>query len=185
VIIGCDVDGVIADLHTEWLHRYNAEYGDAMRVTDIICWDIHKLVRPECGTHIYAYLSDPDLYANVPLVEGARFGVGYLRAMGHRVVFITSNAKGMTDQKWRWLERWGFLPAGDTAIDLVCATDKSFFAVDAMIEDYAENLRESRASLRLLLSRPWNVAADGPWCRVPSWVGICEYFSTLAGRATA
>lgn len=179
MIIGCDVDGVLADLHTEWLRRYNAEYADNMKVTDIVCWNIHTLVKPACGKAIYKYLSEPDLYERVVPLEGSRFGVGYLRAMGHRVVFITSNAKGMTDQKWQWLERHGFLPAADTAIDLVCATDKSLFNIDAMIEDYTENLRDTHAAYRFLLSRPWNAGAVGPWHRKASWRAICDYFQTL------
>lgn len=180
MIIGCDVDGVIADLHPEWLRRYNAEYADNMQVADIVCWGLHTLVRPACGKKIYSYLSAPDLYERVLPLDGARFGVGYLRAMGHRVVFITSNAKGMTDQKWAWLERHGFLPAGDTAPDLVCATDKSLFMIDAMIEDYHENLLFSQARCRILLTRPWNASAQGPWKRVWSWREVCDQIKAAA-----
>lgn len=180
MIIACDVDGVIADLHVEWLRRYNADHGDRLTPADIHTWEIHRFVRPECGKRIYDYLHAPDLYDHVPSIHGAAGGVEYLRRLGHRVVFVTSNVRGMTDQKWEWLARNGFLPAGPQAPDLVCATDKSFFAVDAMIEDYHENLRTSRAATRILLTRPWNAGEQGPWYRANSWPDIVQWLELRA-----
>jgi 5'-nucleotidase len=147
-----DVDGVLADLHAEWLRRYNADYGDAMTQDDIICWDFHKLVKPECGTHIYDYLSQPDLYERVVVLPGAQDAVQQMRDRGDRVVYVTSNAKGMTDQKWSWLERNGFL---DRAADLVIATDKALVLTDVLVDDALINVRAFRGPA-VLVTRPWN-----------------------------
>jgi len=163
---------VVADLHTEWLRRYNADYGDTLTSDQVTGWEIHRFVSARCGKRIYDYLGAPDLYDNVPLVKAAAWGVDQLRRRGHRVVFVTSNVKGMLDQKWDWLEKNGFLPPGPTAVDLVSATDKSFIAADVAIDDYQENLRTSRASYRLLLAQPWNAGATGPWDRVFTWPDI-------------
>lgn len=45
----CDVDSVVANIMPEWLRMYNEECGDALRPPDIVEWDMHKLVKPECG----------------------------------------------------------------------------------------------------------------------------------------
>ena len=47
-----DVDGVCADLHMTWLHRYNTDYDDHLIHSDITRWAIHEFVKPECGTKI-------------------------------------------------------------------------------------------------------------------------------------
>lgn len=180
MIIGVDVDGVVADLHTEWLRRYNADYGDCLTPEGFRAWDVHRFVKPECGKRIYDYLHDADLYPHVDPVPGAAEGIYALQSFGHRVVYITSNVWGMSDQKWTWLEQWKFLPREATAPNLISATDKSLFAVDAMVDDYHENLRTSRATHRLLLSRPWNQGEEGPWRRVASWDCVCDYFNGLA-----
>jgi 5'-nucleotidase len=172
----CDVDGVVADLHTEWLRRYNRDYGDTLTADQITGWEIDRFVSVACGKRIYDYLRDPDLYLCVDPVDGAQEGVAELRRRGHRVVFVTSNVKGMLDQKWAWLERNGFLPEGSTAADLVSATDKSFIMGQVAIDDYSENLRTSLAFHRLLFAQPWNVNAHSPhWSRVYNWPSVVEH----------
>lgn len=138
--IACDVDGVIADLTVEWLRRYNRDYNDDLTPARIHQWDMVPAVKAECGHKIYDYLRDPDLYAQVPLIDHAQEGVAQLREWGHRVVFVTSCTKNMADQKWAWLERFGFLKSTlMQSPDLILAHDKSLINADLLIDDHLGN----------------------------------------------
>jgi 5'(3')-deoxyribonucleotidase len=165
-----DVDGVLADLHTEWLRRYNADYGDTMTRDDVTRWGIETLVKPACGKRIYDYLSQPDLYEYVAEIPGAYNAVQAMRARGDRVVYVTSNMKGMTDQKWLWLERHGYLA---DARDLVVATDKSLVLVDALVDDALINVRAFRRGGGVLVNAPWN-RGEPWWLRAYNWSQVLE-----------
>lgn len=139
--IGVDVDGVVADLYTEWLGRYNRDYDDKLTVDDLTVWGIHTLVKPECGTKIFDYLAHPDLYEKIEPIGGARSAVYYIRQNGDRPIFVTSNLRGMTDQKWDWLVRHGFIKEGHYCDDLVVCHDKSLINVDILIDDSYDNVK--------------------------------------------
>lgn len=178
--IAVDVDGVCADLHVEWLRRYNAEFNDSLTVEGIHQWDMVPAVKPECGKQIYKYLRDPDIYEKVPPIAGALEGVTKLRDDGWRVVFVTSCVKGMADQKWEWLERHDFLPKGAySQADLVIAHDKSLIRADALLDDYNGNL-DSWMRRGILLDAPYNRAVIGPWVRIHSWPDLPRALSTLS-----
>ena len=164
MIIGVDVDGVLADLHPEWLRRYNVEFDDGLVPEDITHWDFHDIVKPECGKRIYEYLTMPDLYDKVLPVPGAMNGVQTLRRAGHRPVFVTSCVKGMTDAKWDWLEHWNLL---DSASDLVVAHDKSLINLPVLIDDALHNVNWARGDI--LFDAPWNRSERAYPRRVRGW----------------
>lgn len=169
MLIGIDVDGVIANLHQTWLDRYNQDYNDTVRLEQLHNWDAEKWpIKPECGKKIYDYLRQGDLYQEVQPFPGALYFVQSLKKQVHRVVYVTSNAKGMTDQKWEWLEREGFLPTGRyTAEDLVVAHDKRLVKTDVLIDDkLATVVRHPYPTI--LMDQPWN--RDRNWStRAYSW----------------
>lgn len=158
-VIACDVDNVLADLYVEWLRRYNLDYNDSLKPEGIHQWDITQAVKQECGHKIFDYLMHPDLYDLVPLVEFAQEGVAQLREWGYRVVFVTSCTKNMADQKWEWLERFGFLePTKMQHADLILAHDKSLINADLLIDDHVGNFKDwTRPGI--LLTTPPNKAA--------------------------
>jgi len=184
MIIAVDVDGVIADLHEAWLTRYNRDYNDTLRPEDINQWDIEPFVKPECGNKIFSYLSLPDLYKDVKVVPGALEGVAQLRGNGYRVVFATSNVKGMTDPKWEWLEHHGFLDGKRRAHpDLFVAYDKNLVDAALLIDDKAENVDkwiEEKRRRAILFEAPYNKgaldhkhSAFWNWCgRAHNWEGV-------------
>jgi 5'(3')-deoxyribonucleotidase len=155
MIVLVDVDGTVADIHVPWLGMYNADYHDRLTLAHITKWEMHELVKPECGRKIYKYLEDPKLYEKAPVIEGALSGVKQLRANGHKVVFVTA---GVYESKVLWLARNGFLLLENwrNATDVVIASDKSLIMGDALIDDYPVNLTNSPAFLKFLFGRPWN-----------------------------
>ena len=58
LLIGVDVDEVVADLISEWLRRYNVKWNDTLKPEDIHGWAISDFVKPECGKAIYHLLSE-------------------------------------------------------------------------------------------------------------------------------
>lgn len=169
IVLAVDVDGVCADLHAEWLRRYNAEFADTLTLDRIREWDMAKAVKPECGKAIYKYLRDPDLYERVPVIAGSHEMITQLRDEGVRIVFATSCVRGMADQKWEWLEHHDFLPNGAHAqSDLVFAHDKSLIRADALLDDYDGNLT-SWMRRGILLDAPYNRHVIGSWTRISGW----------------
>ena len=169
MLIGVDVDDVVADLVPRWLELYNRTYKDTLRVEQITSWQIVDFVKPECGNHIYDFLYNPFLYDGVMPIDGALGGVLSLKKDGHRIVFVTSCVRGMLDMKWDWLVRWDFLPNELHQSDLIAATDKSLIKVDILIDDRPDTiLKFGRKGI--LFKRPWNPGVD-------DWETITEYFS--------
>jgi 5'(3')-deoxyribonucleotidase len=145
-----DVDGVLSDTHIPWLSLYNEEFRDNLRVEDIIKWEMHELVKPECGHQIYKYLKNVNLYANSPVIDGALDGVNYLRSLGHDIVYVTA---GFYFEKVDWLINNGFSTLGK---DIIITDRKDVVCGNLIIDDYSENLRTSACDVKILFKRPWN-----------------------------
>jgi 5'-nucleotidase len=147
VTILCDVDGVCADLLSEWLGRYNSDYGDTVTPEQVSAWDVSKFVKPECGKKIFGYLHLPELYEAVQPIRGAWRGLRTLEEVGHRVIFITTCVgPEMVVAKLGWLNAHDFLL--DThgklrpVLFLDDATPKRVLRGDVLIDDYDKNLRD-------------------------------------------
>lgn len=154
MIIICDVDGVVADLHSEWLKRYNQRSGDRLTVNGLTTWHISEFVLPDWKQKIFDILREPDVYDNVFPINGALPAVQHLQSK-HRVVFTTSCVKGMADQKWEWLERNGFLPRRYSHKDLVITADKSLILGDLIIDDSYQHCMDFEGEA-IVFDQPWN-----------------------------
>lgn len=166
--IAVDVDDTVAHLIERWLQLYNKDYDDDMRPGDVDRWAISECVKPECGTKIWEYLGRPDLYDFVRPVPGALEGVAEIRAMGHRVVFVTSCGShpttiGRAGDKYQWLLKHGFLSGPNAHLDFIVCADKTQVAADVIIDDRADTvdawLRARRPAI--LVDRPHNHSAKG------------------------
>lgn len=163
-IVIVDVDAVSADIHHQWLKKYNEDYKDTLCVEVINDWDMTKFVKPECGKGIYKYLNDPKLYDEMPPIEGALAGVDALRQRDWRVVFCTSTPLGSSGRKLTWLREHGFLPQRPGGIDTSPSpdyfegADKSLLRGHLIIDDYLENLRTFPGD-KIAFAQPWNVLA--------------------------
>lgn len=70
-VLNVDVDGCIGDLDTPWLEEYNRRYNDSLTRKDILTWDIHTYVKPECGDKIYDILREQGFFLKVIPMDGA------------------------------------------------------------------------------------------------------------------
>lgn len=159
-----DVDGVLADIHTVWLGKYNADYRDRLALRDITRWEMHELVKPECGMKIYDYLSDEDFYRRAFVIPGALAGVDALRQLGD-VLFLTA---GFFMHKVKWLADNGFI-CGDWRFskDVIICQDKSNVRGDILIDDYPGNLQGFHG---ILFDQPWNRNAAA--ARAVGWADV-------------
>jgi 5'(3')-deoxyribonucleotidase len=172
-IIGMDVDGVCADLLSVWLYRYNKDYSDGLKLSNILDWNLHQFVKPECGTRMYNYIEDPTIYDGVLPIEGAMRGVKFLRELGYRVVFVTSSTVGCSGRKYKWLKDFGFIEEGNLK-DYVEMVDKSLINSDYLVDDYTVNI-ESFKGIGVLFSQPYNKMSQ-IMPRVNNWRELTRYF---------
>ena len=164
MIIACDVDGVVANLHTEWYRRYNRDWNDDLTIDRVLSWDLLKYVKPECGEAIFDYLQNDDLYRHVKPVDGALEGVAELRAMGHTLTYVSDCFYGMVDQKAYWLQVHGFSQETDPRrgalpADFMVCRDKTQVDAHLLIDDGAHNVRawvEKKQRRAILVEFPHN-----------------------------
>lgn len=137
MIIWIDVDDTVADLITEWVRRYNADWNDTLTPADFTDWDCSMIVKPECGLGFYDYLLDDDLYHDVQPIAGALDAVRYLR-LHHQVGFATScggnpaRYAASAGAKLEWLMHHGFLTDPN---EYAALSDKTHLRGDVLIDD--------------------------------------------------
>lgn len=173
-----DMDQVICDMHAEWLRRYNADYGDDLKVGEIHSWDIAQFVKPECGDRISSYLHCGDLYDRVLPIDGALEGVRELEKLGYEVDFVSSCVSGiMVDAKIRWLRRHGLVPAKGWPTRFFPVSKKDRVRGHVLVDDYHENLVKFQG-LRILFDAPWNQASD-IGIRAANWAQVVQFIHAL------
>jgi 5'(3')-deoxyribonucleotidase len=173
----CDVDEVVAGLLPAWIARYNATWDDNLQLNAITGWHIPDFVKPECGERIYDLL-DATIYESVQPAAEAREGLWALRAMGHRVVFVTSSNAATAGPKMDWLVHHGF--ATDRK-DIVIAHDKSLVRGDVLIDDGLHNLKAFPGPA-ILFTQPHNASYTRRGLRrANTWADVvrhvCELFA--------
>jgi 5'-nucleotidase len=130
-LIGCDLDGIIADLHGHWIQWYNNKWHDNLRKEDLR-WELKSVVKRSCGDHIYDYLKLTDVYNYIQPHDGAIAGVKRLIDAGHDVVIITHAAGGCQTipNKYDWIEK--HLPF---ELDIIPTHRKELIRLDYLIDD--------------------------------------------------
>lgn len=163
-IIAIDVDGTIADLGTAWLNRYNKDYNDNLTNENILSWDTHLYVKPECGKKIYDYLEDSTLYDEVKSIPYAIVAINKIKE-SCRVIFVTNSTVGASGAKYNWLVKYKFLDRMD---DYIECKDKSLILADILIDDRYENCK-SFSGVSILYTQPWNVRLIWNGYRLDDW----------------
>lgn len=181
IVVFVDVDGVCADLMTEWVRRYNRDFEDALTPEDFTTWSVGSHVKPQAKEQMWGYLHDQDLYENVQPIEGALAGVCEMRRRGYRVVFATSTNLYQSGAKLRWLVRHGFLVLehGTISKDYIEVHDKSLLCGDALVDDGPHNLA-GFLGFCVLYAAPHNTLVSA-YPRPRNWQSVlrhldCEFY---------
>lgn len=182
MIVAVDIDGVLAELHTEWIRIANETFGTSYDAAKVFTrWDIHHNT-PEIGNKIYEVLEDPHLYDNVKVVEGAAEGVELLRKQGNSVVFVSAAPTGFFDAKSNWMLRNGFLDKSRrTHGDLYKANDKSLIRAQVLIDDGPKNI-ENFQGMSICFDAPYNQTIKKPrYYRMRGWKDLPRLWEEIYG----
>lgn len=163
MIVGVDVDGVIADVMTPWLERCNQrlyEQGKAADwqhddITQWGFWGQIGLTEQEVWDQFPA-----TIYDDVLPYPGQKAAVDAIRAQGHTIHYVTScQTLDHAAAKLEWLRQYGFWTYG---VDDFTATgskfyhkDKTTVPVDWLIDDNVDNC-VTFPKYSLLVTRPHN-----------------------------
>lgn len=156
-ILFVDVDGVVADSHSWWIARYNADHGTKHRVEDITEWNTVKSL----GVDLSPYFDD---YSGVLPIKDALFSLSRLGNL-YRIVFATA---GLGEN---WVRTW----YGDKA-EVYRIQDKGLLRGYALIDDSPMNL-DVFVGERFLFKQPWN---QGRGLNEVTWEEITSYLVEVA-----
>lgn len=178
-----DMDGILADLPTRWIARYNADWHDSLDPARVTSWALHHWVRPECGPQVYRYLRDPDLFLSLDPYPGAVEAVRTFTAeLGLDVMVVTSAPPAVHQAKATWLRRhFPFLRQPD---QMIFAARKEWVEADIFIDDGPENLVRylTRRPLAALgtLAHPYNANVPEVVMRTRTWADLAAWVAHLA-----
>jgi 5'-nucleotidase len=185
----CDIDGVVADLHTEWYARYNRDWHDDLTPERVTNWDLHTFVKPECGEAIYLYLLQPDLYDYVQPIEGALDALKQLQAH-HEIIYASGCSLAAAGPKAFWLERYHLAERQGVSLpkNFVATERKELLRGDLLIDDSPEQIRAwletGHPAIHFL--RPWGdpgleFASAAPCKVVRTWPEVVEFIEEITG----
>lgn len=164
-----DIDGVTADLISEWLNRYNRDYNDMLFPTSIMDWGIEKYVKPECGMNIFTYLKDRNMYKRVEPIEDSLYYVHKLRQEGHEIIFLTDTPPEAGGVKFEWLNQHGFEVDRDHYIEISAKT-RGLLSSGIFLDDNPKTVAsiQDDGNFAILMKQPWNKFSEVDYI-VESW----------------
>jgi 5'(3')-deoxyribonucleotidase len=201
IVIGFDVDDVLAALIEEWVTRYNFCFFDEVKPSDIRSWSISDFCKKASHDQLFGLLEHPELYESVEMIPGALETVQWCRAQKFedgtpkfRVVFVTSCTSFQSaEQKFHWLWRNGFFgeeykpkywPARARLMnDLFAVKDKHMVSVDILVDDNLTNCQHPTAKC-FLFNRHHNEDHSAPMgvLRVFGHVELREVVAFVTGE---
>ncbi len=195
--IGCDLDGVVADIGPAVKEMILKELGiDIAKVArgkDITEYWLHEWPEikaisggPEFVLNMW---DNPDLYQAAQQIPGAVSSINKLRELGHQIWFITARDRIVAEATLSWLNAnklsWA-VEENRVLFPQSSEEDRVSFksslaqklGAHVLIEDYAEILRGLKPSpslmVKILFEYPYNIGKDAgsQIVRVGSWSEI-------------
>jgi 5'(3')-deoxyribonucleotidase len=154
LVVGIDVDGVLANQIHGVVPRVEARLGIRLRYEDVTEWRL-PLGESDIAREIVMALEDPEYVLNMPVHEGARELVDELY-VGNRIIMITGRPPATRPWTDQWLQNAAF--TFDELIN-VKEEKKSLYRSDVLVDDYIGNIREYLANtsgVAILVDQPWN-----------------------------
>jgi 5'(3')-deoxyribonucleotidase len=190
LVVVCDLDSIVIDLLGPWLDWYNSKWKDSLTVDDLVQYDIHKIVNPDCGTQIYDFLHDsPERYRKLPPIQGAVASLKLLQDAGHDLILASAVLGDTAGEKFRWChQNLPFLPTQN----LMVGARKERIWGDIFIDDAPKNLLAYRAcwseATLMSIMYPYNrhmtahvdVHADGYLDTGKAWSEIVKAIQDIA-----
>lgn len=164
MIIGIDIDGVLANQIAGVLPRLKQRFGVDLSYDDITAFRL-ELNGSNLSAEILDAMHDPTYVEGMPVHAGAEQFLTSLRVR-HTVKLITARPAYALPSTEAWLAANG-LPFDE----LIPAAEalKSHHGADILVDDYIGNIAEFLANspgLAIVLDQPWNQNLDEleEWC---------------------
>lgn len=190
MVIGLDMDSVIADLTPHLYRFHNVTYGTDITVADHTDYNLGKLMKcefEEAVKRVYGFYYSP-YFDDVKPVPGSQQAIEYFNKE-HELHVITSRPYEIQEKTISWIKE--YFPIKTQNIHFTnqftqgvnSGVTKSFFCrelkTDIMIEDaleYAIDCASCNIDI-LLLDMPWNQSNELPTNihRLLSWEEISDY----------
>lgn len=178
-MIYLDFDGVIADLHPEWIRRLNELHGTDYTAEDITDWGCSFLPL-ELHDSWFRILNHADLYDNVEAIPGALGTISWLDK--HQIpwsIATSCGSEAMVAGKIDWLIRHGIAKRcrGGWPNNFIPIRDKSLLRGKLLVDDGIHNL-EGFHGLRLLFDQPHN-RKETRFARVKGWAQGLDFLKAF------
>jgi uncharacterized HAD superfamily protein len=188
-LIGVDLDGVVAEIHSPIIEWHNKVYGTSHTVNDIKGYDLTKLwggTPEEIKEKIREFYKSPE-FANAEPVVGAMAGTRFIASrFGRQMAIVTARPHYLEEQTRQWLEenfpeRFSGVFFTDSIFKMSASKKPAVCkaqGIGLMIEDSAGEATDlaNEGIPALLLTRSWNAGHEFPKgglvTRVKSWVDI-------------
>jgi 5'-nucleotidase len=163
--ISVDMDGVIANVYSQFMKMYTAENGKVITLEDAVGKFEHEVFE-----NAYQYVTSPGFFRHAPVMEGSQQVMEKLN--DHYKIFIVSAAMEFPTslgEKRAWLnEHFPFIGWQQ----MVFCGSKEIIKADIMIDDHFKNLNYFTGET-ILFTQPHNqLADDGVHKRVYNWQQI-------------
>jgi 5'-nucleotidase len=171
--IAVDMDGVLADVETQFLKYYESEFGE--KLDKKIMLGLPEADALPDKTAARRYVNSAGFFRSLPLIPGGVAAIKIL--MKNFDVYIVSAAMEFPlslYEKKQWLEEhFPFI----SWHHIVFCGDKSIIQTDYLIDDHIKNL-DNFSGVPLLFSASHNVNINRH-TRMNNWEEILTFFSEL------
>lgn len=175
MIIGIDVDGVLAPIHKKIDEVWKAAGLTCRHEPDVTDFNYSVCVGETAKELAYDVFRWEDLYDDMSPDVGAKRALAHFRE-NHRVVAVTSPFAQHASSKWSYCQRAGFAHS-----DIFLCGDKHFLTqLDVLVDDKAETLIEAPFK-GILFDQPWNRWLRGHPRRAKGWGDVMHFVSELGG----
>lgn len=162
--LGIDLDGVVADFTTGWMHFYNTAYGTELRVEDSVSWNgLIDLTHFNNMGEFWDWASDLEgrsVFSHLEPFPGAIEALNSLADDGHHIAVLTTKPDFAIHDTFEWLARYK-LPTTEIHI----LEDKWRVECDIYLDDSPHvlpRLAEERPDSEVCrYVRPWNAPVEG------------------------
>jgi uncharacterized HAD superfamily protein len=189
LVVGVDVDGVLADQITGILPLIRERHDVALTRSEITEWNL-PIRSSDLGQELQRSMSSREFVLAMPVHEGAASMLTFLRET-NRVIVVTARRGPALEWTAEWLHR-NHLPFDELVGGI--EAKKSACAADVLIDDYIGNIvefLENTSGRAVLVDQPWNrdrsallpFAANGRLVFLPRLPDLRDHWPQIAAAA--
>lgn len=176
MIVGVDIDGVVADSLLAWITELNKYFGQQKRIEDVVSYQFDKVYNVTWDEMDYFFRQYQEvLLSNLAPVEHAPRALELLKEK-HQLVLITARPESFRTMTQEWLQHHQ-IPYDDLMMTNYC--DKADYCSQARVDIYIEDSLENAQSIArtgipvVLYDAPYNRNnKDGQLIRRFNWPEI-------------